>query len=349
MERRPTLHDISWFLDQSNFNKLNLDPPYQRRSVWTAKDRKFLLDTIFRNYPFPPIFLHQDKDDNGSATYNVVDGKQRIQTIIMFTKDEIAIDRDFGDTNLNGKKFSELDSKYKKIFWDYVVLVDYIDIPSGEEVNEVFDRVNRNARKLVEQELRHARYEGWFIKEAETEALAPFWEKIKLSTKANIRRMRDVQLVSELLLITIDNKIEGFNQDYLDKRYSELDSIEGIEFDEEAYQEKKSSIKSIIEDMVDSNDRCIDFIKTGYNLYTLWAVLTLNNITEDHTVIAENYLKFLDKVSEFKNEEDADSFLATHDASYKNAYEYFVNTSGASTDFKQRKARYDALKSALLD
>jgi hypothetical protein len=35
VDRRVTTQDISWFLDLDNNKQLNLDPPYQRRSVWT--------------------------------------------------------------------------------------------------------------------------------------------------------------------------------------------------------------------------------------------------------------------------------------------------------------------------
>jgi len=50
-DRRPITQDISWFLDQHRMGQLDLDPPYQRRSVWSPKDRRFFLDTIFRGYP----------------------------------------------------------------------------------------------------------------------------------------------------------------------------------------------------------------------------------------------------------------------------------------------------------
>lgn len=38
-------------------NHLNLEPGFQRDSVWKPRDRAFLIDTILRNYPLPAIFL----------------------------------------------------------------------------------------------------------------------------------------------------------------------------------------------------------------------------------------------------------------------------------------------------
>lgn len=58
MQRRPTTQGITWLLDLYNNKQLDLNPPYQRRSVWTRKDKQFFLDTIFRNYPSITTLSH---------------------------------------------------------------------------------------------------------------------------------------------------------------------------------------------------------------------------------------------------------------------------------------------------
>lgn len=218
MSRRPTTQDISWFLDLRRNEQLDLDPPYQRRSVWTLKDRKFFLDTIFRGYPSPAIYLHKVMED-GKAIYHVVDGKQRLETIIRFINNLIAIDNNYGDIRLNGKKWKDLENvpELARIFWDYVIPVEFINVASGSEfVNEVFDRLNRNSRKLVEQELRHAKYDGWFASFVEREADEPDWKDLKVVTAARVRRMKDTQFLSELLMVVISNGVIGFDQDVID-------------------------------------------------------------------------------------------------------------------------------------
>jgi len=59
MARSLTTQDISWFLDQYEKGQLNLDPPYQRRSVWSAIDKRYFIDTILNGYPASPVFLHK--------------------------------------------------------------------------------------------------------------------------------------------------------------------------------------------------------------------------------------------------------------------------------------------------
>jgi len=351
MNRQASVQDISWFIDLDSVGRLDLNPPYQRRSVWTASDRRFFLDTIFRNYPCPPIFIHKTIDDSGVATYHVVDGKQRLETILNFTKNKISIGKDFGNEDINGKKFKELSPDSKKIFWNYSVPVDFIDVPSGLVINEIFDRVNRNSRNLERQELRHAKYNGWFITESENEADEDeFWEKIKITSRSKAKRMKNVQLVSELLLTVIDGKIVGFDQDYLDERYAELDSLEDYtEFDKDSYVIAKKRVKKFIVEMEDYNKSISLHAKTANNIYTLFSLVAIENLENNTVEFATKYDQFMNLVAIFKEQPDEqNSEPIIKPPNWENAYKYYANTLGASTEPPQRTARYEALKAALL-
>ena len=59
--------------------QLNLEPGFQRDSVWTLGDRKKLLLSIFQNYPIPSIFLYK-RSNGGKLEYDVIDGKQRLDS-----------------------------------------------------------------------------------------------------------------------------------------------------------------------------------------------------------------------------------------------------------------------------
>lgn len=347
MKRTPTPQHLTWFLDMYRNNQLQLNPPYQRKSVWTPKDRKFFLDTIFRNYPAPPIFVHREINDSGFTTFNIVDGKQRLETILAFAENKISISSTFGDDNLNGKKFKDLEIEYKRKFWDYILVVDYIESIEGTNIDEVFDRVNRNSKNLQPQELRHARFDGWFINEAETESDNDFWWDIKVSTKAKDKRMRNVQFISELLFVILEQRVVGFNQDYIDEMYAKYDTPEDLieEFDLDVYNDKKNKIKSIIAEMNATNG-CIDLYgKTANNIYTLWSLIALNlKVIFESTTLAENYKKFMDGV---QNLIDTSASEGTTQSTDENHFAYYINSKGASTDAPQRSARLESLKSIL--
>ena len=78
--RKSTSITISNFYEQYQLKKYNMDPPYQRdMNVWDIEQKSFLIDTIFKNFPIPPIFLEQKINaDTGITNYDVIDGKQRL-------------------------------------------------------------------------------------------------------------------------------------------------------------------------------------------------------------------------------------------------------------------------------
>ena len=80
--RKSTSITVSNFYEQYQLGKYRFDPPYQRdMNVWDIEQKSFLLDTIFKNFPIPPIFLEQKIDsDTGITNYDVIDGKQRLSS-----------------------------------------------------------------------------------------------------------------------------------------------------------------------------------------------------------------------------------------------------------------------------
>lgn len=349
MDRRPTTQDVSWFLDQARSNQLDLEPTYQRKSVWSLRDRRYFLDTIFRGYPSPAIFLHKRSEDDGRHIYEVVDGKQRLETILRFANDKIAIDKEFGNARFNGKKWKDLDPKQRRRFWDYVLPVEMIKMVEGTVVNEVFERLNRNSRKLERQELRHARNDGWLIsfvdKEAEQEEL---WKTFKVSTPAKSRRMKDAQFLSELLLVLLKDEVAGFDQDALDQAYSDYDAPEltDPDFDADAVVTRFAQIKDYLRRMDKKNGCVQEYAETATNLYSLWAWAALTDPLPKAGAAALRYANLMERVQEWKSEPDLEAVRQT-DAAADDSYRYALNSTGASTEPAQRQARHEVLTRVL--
>lgn len=353
MNRRPSTQDITWLLDLNRNNQLDLNPPYQRRSVWTLKDKQFFLDTIFRNYPSPAIFLHKSVNDSGKATYHVVDGKQRTQTILDFVSDKLKLAKDYGDVRLDGKRWSELagDVEMKQRLWNYQITVEQIDFVEGSIVNEVFDRLNRNARRLTAQELRHAKFDGWLIAQAETEAIREEWVTLGVVTKARSKRMTDCQFISELLLVALEQRIFGFDQDSLDELYAKYDDLAETapEINEDEVLEKIDSIKNFMLQMELANHAITDFAKGLGHFYSLWSLIALNQRLPPPEELAMSYAEFMRKVAMLNSQDDLQAFLLSRpEQDFTSGLAYLDNSRGASTDLPQRTARLEALKSELL-
>jgi len=350
VDRRVGSQDISWFLDLYSNNQLDMEPPYQRRSVWSPKDRRFFLDTIFRGYPSPPIFLHKQVIE-GKTIYAVVDGKQRLETIFRFADNKIAIDKDFGDMRLAGKKWRTIkrDEELARSFWDYVIPVEQTNIIDSGLVKEVFDRLNRNARKLVEQELRHAKYEGWFITFVENESESQDWAKLGVVTTARAKRMRDVQFLSELLIVQLKGQIGGFDQEEITNYCAKYDDLSDLDtpFDEYSCRADFETVKKYLLELEKIGSIINTYANDFTNLYSLWAILCLNLARlPASNEFAVKYAAFMKEVNKYKN---ADYFEKAVKGEItppiSESLKYYQNSIGASTELPQREERHRLLQS----
>ena len=203
-------------LDMQNLYKLghlNLAPGFQRQSVWRERDRAKLVDSILRNYPLPAIFLYK-REDNGHLIFDVIDGKQRLESIFMFTGSMRG--RFWSRTQLPGSEEVEwVDWAYLKrkglqhLITGYEIPVIEVDGEIGEII-DVFVRINSTGKALTQQEKRHARYyNSAFLKEAARlghRFEAYFLDNCIFST-GQLSRMKHVELVCELMLSLVQGDV----------------------------------------------------------------------------------------------------------------------------------------------
>jgi hypothetical protein len=355
IQRIPNNQDLSWFVDMYNAKKLQLDPPYQRKSVWTTKDKKFFLDSIFNNYPCPAIFLQKDIMSNG-IMYNVVDGKQRLKTIIDFYENHLALGNDFQDKAIAGKKWKDIENipERRAGFLNYRFAVEQLEGSVNEgEWNEVFDRVNRNQKNLKEQELRHAKFNGWLITLSEEEASNEVWKKWHIATSGRQRRMKDVEFISILALTILENKFIGYPQFLIDEFYAKYDFNEQdlqladtdevgldtnfpITFDElKIFKARFSEIKNLMLNILDEDLLALLTQKIMTYFYSLWGILCFEpTLTNDVDTLRDRLKEFFKLVQNADKENELVS-------------SFIDNASGAATEVEQKKKRHDALKSYL--
>jgi len=224
-QRRHNQQTVAWFNDLYTRGLLDLEPPYQRRSVWNQAYKDAFIDTILIQYPSPAIFLYQEISPDGQTKMHVVDGKQRLTSIFEFVSGVFPVAETAQTTQLRGRYFEQLPADVKTSFWTYEFSVEYL--PTNEEglINGIFERINKNTSKLTRQELRHARFSGLFIAAAEllsewmTKSLPENFPRFDLQSR---KQMKDVELVAGLLLL-IEEGVGGYSQDDLDKAFSDRD------------------------------------------------------------------------------------------------------------------------------
>ncbi len=69
-------------------NTLIPQPDFQRRLVWTNKDKVEFIKTVLEGYPFPEIYIAAGKVDpkTGEGAEVLVDGQQRLTTLYQYFK-----------------------------------------------------------------------------------------------------------------------------------------------------------------------------------------------------------------------------------------------------------------------
>jgi len=83
MNYRNTEMKLDQLVNYFNEEKINLSPAFQRGHVWSLRTRRQLIANIVQGRPIPAIFLY--KEASGARySYNILDGKQRLESIILF-------------------------------------------------------------------------------------------------------------------------------------------------------------------------------------------------------------------------------------------------------------------------
>jgi hypothetical protein len=225
-----TRRSVAWIKQVEDDKSLDLHPPFQRNPVWSIRQKAFLIDTILRGYPIPEIYMQELVDAEGSARYVLVDGQQRIRACLEFLEGRFALNQE-DSPEWPDMSFEELSDTDRKKIFSYNFVVRVLPEVSDEELRKIFQRLNRNVLALNKQELRHATYWGQFIRLMEKIAENPFWEGAGVFTANDIRRMLDIEFISELTVgllhgpqnkkSSLDKWYEVYETEFDEKRKTE--------------------------------------------------------------------------------------------------------------------------------
>jgi uncharacterized protein DUF262 len=202
---------------------LSLAPKFQRRSVWKLPARTYLIDTLLKGMPTPPIYLRITQNDQKTRTIReVIDGQQRLRAVLDYAKDDFTLAKSVSEM-APGKRFSQLSEEQRDQIRKYSFICEAFSSISDAEVLEIFARMNTYSVKLNGQELRNGRFFGPFKRACYRLAHEhlEFWRKTHIFTDSSIARMLEVELVSELLVAQIDGAQD--KKKSLDAFYAKFD------------------------------------------------------------------------------------------------------------------------------
>lgn len=148
--------------------QLKIDPDFQREFVWTEAAQTRFIDSLMKQLPIPSMAISLDfkKDER-----LVIDGLQRISTIINFLKDGSdwkLSNLDDIDPRIRGKSVQELKNQYPELFsrvenLSIPITVIRFDSSKPKHMDylfTIFHRLNTGGTRLNNQEIRNCIYPG---------------------------------------------------------------------------------------------------------------------------------------------------------------------------------------------
>jgi uncharacterized protein with ParB-like and HNH nuclease domain len=114
---------------------IDMEPEYQRGLVWNDTQKTYLIDSIFNDIDIGKFVLIKLEFEENRESYEILDGKQRLSTIIDFIEDKFKI---------NGYFFSELSKSDKRSFFNKRISIGFSDERNfdKDKVIEYFIRLN---------------------------------------------------------------------------------------------------------------------------------------------------------------------------------------------------------------
>ncbi|MEZ8445059.1 DUF262 domain-containing protein [Vibrio splendidus] len=210
-------HPISDVRDWNDLHRLEINPEFQRGSVWSEAAKVMLIDSILNEIPMPKILVSK-RIINESTHRIIIDGQQRTKTILSFLNNEFKLKSPYQGSML-GKFFSDFSEDEKDKFLSYQIDFNESKGLTDQELRDVYSRLNKYTFALNKQELRRADFPGDFLTLSEDLASEDYFDDMRLFTASSRRRLNDVEYVSELLSALIDGPQDKKNE--LDKFYLE--------------------------------------------------------------------------------------------------------------------------------
>src|ERR1700734_784369 len=235
MQYSPTTQNVAWFRDRYQEGLLDLKPPFQRKPVWSNKQKQFLLESVLLGLPIPELYLQIEIDDQQKIHHYVVDGQQRIRSLLQFLgvdategeeeENRFILDKLDAQSPYHGKTYQALARSQQESILKYQFAVRQLEGATDDDVRDIFKRFNKYVTKLNDQEMRNATYSGPFIQLAYNLAEDDYWVQNRLVTPAQIRRMKDIEFVSELIIGCLHGP-QGGSAKIIDEYYAQYEDYE---------------------------------------------------------------------------------------------------------------------------
>jgi hypothetical protein len=329
-------YSINDFVEWDAAGQLKLNPKFQRRSVWSEKAKSYLIDTILRGKPIAKVFIRQQINvTTKTSLREVVDGQQRLRTILSFIKDGFQVSKSH-NPQYGGVLFSGLPEEVQSQILSFEISVDQlINLPDAE-VLDIFNRLNSYAVILNEQEKLNAAHFGPFklLSDRIGQKYNEFWTSQRILTSSQLVRMGEISLVADLLI----SMLEGIkSKKQIKKYYGEYES--SFDYDVNELEGKFDQVIQAIVDLYPEGLSETEFRRPVlfYTLFTavahrLYGIPSIDNLMGSIGLEVEASRNRIERVEEIIQANDVTTLT-------REEREFRTDASRATTDEAVRKRR----------
>lgn len=346
-----SINGLFFTVDES-LEKTNYKPPYQRNYVWDDDKASYFIESIFLGTEVPPIIMFKSKNEEGVDNYEVIDGRQRYQTIIRFINGELRLKKSglqkLGDLKeFVGKSYLDLDEKYQTLFKFTnirTIVYKFVGSHNAEEEElvkrEIFQRYNTGVTPLRSYEIDKATYFYNDLNHTLKEILSDtnFDNKITQIFKwARLTPEQKVIKIRELLVLPrIPIKYYAIQKSKVIARYFEYISSQYGEEDIEKLITSLHEKVDILSNVEKEFNECGYSYNKFYAECVFWAMCVMDqngihyNLTNQNSIF--NLVCYLDEnKSDFTTVRS--SFYKVLVGRYESVARYFENVYGCSFRF----------------
>ncbi|MBX8531074.1 DUF262 domain-containing protein [Pseudomonas cichorii] len=350
MSSTPQTYTVSDFIEWNAKKQLNLSPDFQRGSVWTPSAKVFLIDTILNDLPMPQVFFRTKIDAaTQTMTREVVDGQQRLRTILEFAAGKLKLSSK--SPRFKGKVYVDLDVADQESFLSYKIPCVQLINSDNSMVLEIFARLNSYSVKVTPAELRHAEYIEpikWAIYDASRD-WKYLWNELGVVSVRDSVRMKNVSLMAEFFM-TFDMGFGDGGEPTITKFYKNKKNES-----EEYFIPIRKKVDAVLDEIIDNFEG--DFSETTFfdapNFLVLFAVVAylkyglpdtrITEGVEEHKAVGINWDSAVETLAEISLEFEAEH----NDESADGRHAEFIGASRSTTHrISSRKPRFQLLVKA---
>lgn len=249
---KSSCEDIDTLNYKEKSGALIIDRSYQRNFIQTLEGASAYVESIFLGLIIPEIQLFEDYN---TGRREIIDGQQRVLSLLKFYRGEYPLTKLKELPELNGLYFNDLPVELQGVIRNFQINIRTFTNEDELYKYVIFERLNTGAKKLNSQEVRNCVYRGEMLESVKSiskeQDIIDLFKGIK-----NKRFERDEQILNIISLMYFFNDEDGKKlgcRDLMKRRINDF-----LEVSSSFSEEQINNIRERFLELTDFIACCVD-------------------------------------------------------------------------------------------